>query len=103
MPRKTTSPLKIDGKLLESRLKYAKELFGSQNYELYFHEQRIGFTCIASPAQIIEAWHSDAHCTIQSLDKRKGSYMPGAELERIMEFVEGEQFIYCTYWLVFDS
>jgi len=103
MPRKATPPLKIEGRFFESGLKYAKELFGSENYQLYFHEQRIGFTCIASPAQIIEAWHAKANCTIQSLDSRKGIYMPSVDLERIMEFLEGEQFIHCTYWIVFDS
>ena len=103
MARKSTSPLKIDGKTFESRLKYAKELFGSQNYQLYFHDQRVGFTCVASPAQVIEAWNAEANFSISSLDRRRGCYPPSLELEKILEWLKDEQFILCTYWIVFNS
>jgi hypothetical protein len=100
MPRKSYLPIKIDGKIFEARLKYAKELFGSHNYQLTFDEDRIGFNCIARPEQVMEAKYADADFSISTLDKRQNAYVTSMHYEHVKEMLEGEQFIYCTYWIV---
>ena len=103
MARKTTQRIDIEGKVFEAQLERAKELFGSHNYQISFYDERIAFVCIASPSQVIDAWRVNAKFTIQTLDKRKGSYIDSCDLEHVLAVIEGEQFIYCTYWIVLNA
>ena len=103
MARKTIQRIDIEGKVFEAQLERAKELFGSHNYQISFYDERIAFVCIASPSQVKDAWRVDAKFTIQTLDKRKGSYIDSCDLEHVLAVIEGEQFIYCTYWIVLNA
>jgi hypothetical protein len=100
MKTKANSRVAINGTMFEGRLKYAKELFGSHNYRIYLEQGRLAFECIASPAQVIEAWYAKADCYIDPLDLKRQRYLLCVELDEIMDLVREEQFIRCVYYLL---
>jgi hypothetical protein len=100
MKSKANSRIAVNGTILEGRLEYAKELFGSHNYRIFLEQGRLGFESIASPAQVIEAWYKKADCYIDPLDLKRQRYLVCLELDEVMDFVREEQFIRCVYWLL---